>query len=164
MLARAAARRQTGPMQTISPFLWFDSGAEEAAELYVSLFENSGIDGVTRLPDGGVFVVSFTLDGVQFHGMNGGPSRAFSEAISFSVSAPTQERIDQLWGALIADGGEPSQCGWLKDRFGLSWQIVPPRLNELLAGEDAEASGRVMQAMMGMQKFVIADLEAASAG
>ena len=150
-------------MQTISPFLWFDSAAEQAAELYVSLFENSAIDGITRLPDGGVFVVSFTLDGVQFHGMNGGPTRSFTEAISLSVIAPTQERIDELWDALTADGGEPSQCGWLKDRFGLSWQIVPPRLNELLAGDDPEASGRVMQAMMGMQKFVIADLEAAAA-
>ena len=151
-------------MQTISPFLWFDSEAEQAAELYVGLFENSAIDAITRLPDGGAFLVSFTLDGVQFHGMNGGPSHAFTEAVSFSIIAPTQERIDELWDALIADGGEAGQCGWLKDRFGLSWQVVPPRLNELLAGEDAEASGRVMQAMMGMQKFVIADLEAAAAG
>lgn len=154
---------QTGPMQTISPFLWFDSEAEQAAELYVGLFENSSIDSVSRLPDGTAFVVAFTLDGVQFQAMNGGPSRTFSEAISLAVSAPTQERIDELWSGLTANGGEESQCGWLTDRFGLSWQIVPPRLSELLGGEQ-ESAGRVMQAMLGMRKLVIADLEAAAAG
>lgn len=154
---------QTCPMQTISPFLWFDSEAEQAAELYVSLFENSAIDSVSRLPDGAAFVVAFTLDGIQFQAMNGGPSRGFTEAISLAVSAPTQERIDELWNGLTADGGQESQCGWLRDRFGLSWQIVPPRLSELLGG-DPESSARVMQAMLGMQKIVIANLEAAAAG
>jgi predicted 3-demethylubiquinone-9 3-methyltransferase (glyoxalase superfamily) len=151
-------------MQTISPFLWFDAEAEQAAELYVSLFENSSIDSVSRQQDGAAFVVAFTLDGVQFQAMNGGRSHGFTEAISFAVVAPTQQRIDELWDALTADGGEESQCGWLKDRFGVSWQIVPPRLSELLGGGDAAASGRVMTAMLGMRKLVIADLEAAAAG
>ena len=155
-------------MMKVSPFLWFDNQAEFAAEFYVSLFDNSEVTSVSRYPEGSpmpagtAMGVSFVLDGLEVQAMNAGPAFPFTEAISFFVRAETQDEIDDLWDKLVADGGEPSQCGWLKDRFGLSWQIVPPRLNELLAGDDPEASGRVMQAMMGMQKFVIADLEAAA--
>jgi predicted 3-demethylubiquinone-9 3-methyltransferase (glyoxalase superfamily) len=147
-------------MSSISPFLWFDTQAEEAAELYVSLFPNSSITNVARTPEGTVFTVSFVLDGVEFQALNAGPHHTFTEAISFFITAETQERIDELWSKLTADGGEPGQCGWLKDKFGLSWQVVPPRLGELLS--DPTVSQPVMQAMLGMQKLVIADLEAAA--
>jgi predicted 3-demethylubiquinone-9 3-methyltransferase (glyoxalase superfamily) len=154
-------------MSSISPFLWFDSQAEEAAEFYVSLFPNSRVTSVQRYPEGAPFpagtamAVSFVLDGVQFQALNAGPQYQFTEAISLYVDAPTQERIDELWSKLTADGGEPGQCGWLKDRYGLSWQIIPPRLSELLA--DPEHGQAVMQTMFGMQKLVIAELEAAAA-
>ncbi|GAB2460217.1 putative 3-demethylubiquinone-9 3-methyltransferase (glyoxalase superfamily) [Conyzicola lurida] len=154
-------------MSSISPFLWFDKDAYEAAELYVSLFPDSRILNVGRYPDGSpgepgsVMSVSFVLDGLEVQALNAGPQFPFTEAFSFFVQADTQEKIDRYWDALIADGGAPSQCGWLKDRFGLSWQIVPPRLGELLGDPDPERAGRVMQAMLGMQKIVIADLEAA---
>jgi predicted 3-demethylubiquinone-9 3-methyltransferase (glyoxalase superfamily) len=147
-------------MSSISPFLWFDTQAEEAAELYVSLFPNSSISNVARTPEGTVFTVTFVLDGVEFQALNAGPHHMFNEAVSFFIRAETQERIDELWSKLTADGGEPGQCGWLKDRFGLSWQVVPPRLGELLS--DPAVSQPVMQAMFGMQKLVIADLEAAA--
>jgi predicted 3-demethylubiquinone-9 3-methyltransferase (glyoxalase superfamily) len=149
-------------MSSISPFLWFDTEAEQAAELYVSLFPNSSITDVARTPDGSAFTVSFVLDGVEFQALNAGPHHKFTEAVSFFIKAETQERIDELWTKLTADGGEPGQCGWLKDRFGLSWQVVPPRLGELLS--DPAVSQPVMQAMLGMQKLVIADLEAAAVG
>lgn len=149
-------------MSSISPFLWFDTQAEEAAEFYVSLFPNSRVVNVNRLPDGTAFTVTFVLDGVEFQALNAGPQFPFTEAFSIFVNAPTQERIDELWSALLADGGEESQCGWLKDRFGLSWQIVPPRLGELLS--DPAVSQPVMQAMFGMKKLVIAELEAAAVG
>lgn len=157
-------------MTSISPFLWFDSQAEEAAELYVSLFDNSWIVNIARYPEGSpgpagsAMSVSFVLDGVRVQALNGGPTFSFTEAFSFMVSADTQERIDFLWEALTRDGGEESQCGWLKDRFGLSWQIVPPVLGTLLGGEDAEGSARAMTAMLGMRKLDIAALEAAYAG
>jgi predicted 3-demethylubiquinone-9 3-methyltransferase (glyoxalase superfamily) len=149
-------------MQTISPFLWFESEAHQAAELYVSLFENSSITSVSENPDGSAFVVNFVLDGVEFQAMNSPRSNPFSDAISFFVHADTQERIDELWDALTAEGGEAVACGWLKDRFGLSWQIVPARLMELLGDPDAGRAGRAMQAMLGMQKIIIAELEAAA--
>ncbi|MET0989882.1 MAG: VOC family protein [Glaciihabitans sp.] len=157
-------------MQKITPFLWFDTQAEEAATFYVSLFENSSITEVSRwgegapAPAGSAMSVLFTLDGVDFHALNAGPVFQFNEAVSFFIRAETQEEIDRLWDALTADGGEPSQCGWLKDRYGLSWQVVPPILGELLADPDPERAGRVMTAMLGMQKIVIADLEAAHRG
>ena len=157
-------------MQKISPFLWFDDQAEEAANFYVSVFRNSWIRSVSRYPEGGpglpgtAMSVSFTLDGLEFQALNGGPEFAFSEAISFFVSAVTQDEIDHLWDQLTSGGGEPGQCGWLKDRYGLSWQIVPPILGELLGDSDPDKSGRVMQAMMGMGKIDIAELQAAHEG
>jgi predicted 3-demethylubiquinone-9 3-methyltransferase (glyoxalase superfamily) len=145
-------------MSTITPFLWFDGHAEQAAEFYCSLFGGRVID-VSRLPDGRAFVVRFVLDDREYLAMNGGPGHALTDAFSLSVNAGEQERIDELWHALTADGGRESQCGWLVDRFGLSWQILPTRLPELMSGPNAAA---VTEALMGMQKIIIADLEAAA--
>ena len=156
-------------MPKISPFLWFDDQAEEEANLYVSIFKNSAIMGVSRYgegaprPAGSAMSVSFVLDGLEFQALNGGPEYSFTEAISLYVTAETQDEIDDLWGKLT-DGGEPGQCGWLKDRYGLSWQIVPPVLGELLGDADADKSSRVMQAMFGMGKIDIAELRAAYDG
>jgi predicted 3-demethylubiquinone-9 3-methyltransferase (glyoxalase superfamily) len=155
-------------MQKISPFLWFDDQAEEAAGFYVSIFENSRIVNVSRYaegapyPAGTVMGVSFVLDGVEFQALNGGPAYKFTEAVSMFVRAETQEEIDDLWDKLTSDGGEPGQCGWLKDRYGLSWQIVPPVLDQLLRDPDAAKAGRVMQAMLQMGKLEIAELQAAA--
>jgi predicted 3-demethylubiquinone-9 3-methyltransferase (glyoxalase superfamily) len=157
-------------MQSISPFLWFDSQAEEAAEFYVSVFKNSRILWVSRygdgapMPAGTAMSVSFELDGVTFQALNGGPLFTFSEAISFFVNTETQDEIDELWSKLTSDGGEPSQCGWLKDKYGVSWQIVPSMLGSVLGGSDPAGSSRAMQAMLGMSKLVIADLQAAYDG
>ena len=155
-------------MSQISPFLWFDTQAEEAAEFYVSVFKNSEILGVSRYgegaprPAGSAISVSFVLDGLEFQALNGGPEFNFTEAVSFFVSAATQAEIDDLWEKLT-DGGEPGRCGWLKDKYGLSWQVVPPVLGELLGDPDPVKSGRVMQAMLGMGKLDIAGLRAAHA-
>ena len=155
-------------MQKITPFLWFDDQAEDAARFYVSLFRNSTILDVSRYgegaprPAGTAMMVSFVLDGLEVQALNGGPEFSFTEAISLSVTAQTQDEIDHLWEQLT-DGGEPGQCGWLKDRYGLSWQIVPPVLGELLGGPDPERSRRVMQAMLAMSKIDIAGLRAAYA-
>ena len=155
-------------MLKISPFLWFDDQAEFAAEFYVSLFDRSEIISISRYPEGSpfpagtAFAISFVLDGLEVQAMNAGPGFPFTEAISFFVNAETQDEIDDLWQKLTADGGEPSRCGWLKDRFGLSWQIVPPILGELLSDPDPARSGRVMQAMLGMSKIEIAGLMAAA--
>lgn len=151
-------------MSTITPFLWYNSEAEQAAEFYVSLFENSSIDNVDRSPDGTAFVVSFTLDGSRFEAMNAGPGHPFSDAVSFHIKADTQERINELWDALTADGGAPSQCGWLLDRWGLSWQVVPSRLGELMSSREPGVAQRVTAALMTMGKIEIAQLEAAAAG
>ena len=157
-------------MQKITPFLWFDDQAEEAADFYVSVFRNSWVMSVSRYPEGGpgppgaAMSVTFTLDGLEFQALNGGPLYSFTEAISLFVNAPTQEEIDHLWSELTSGGGEPGQCGWLKDRYGLSWQIVPPILGELLADPDPDRSRRVMQAMLGMGKIDIAALQAAHEG
>jgi len=151
-------------MSSIHPFLWFESEAEQAATFYVSLFPNSSIDSVSRLPDGGAFVVSFTLDGSRFEAMNAGSGHPFSDAVSFYIQAPTQERIDELWDALTADGGKPNRCGWLTDRWGLSWQVAPPRLGELMTSTQPGVSQRVTAALMTMEKIDIAQLEAAAAG
>jgi predicted 3-demethylubiquinone-9 3-methyltransferase (glyoxalase superfamily) len=155
-------------MQKISPFLWFDSQAEEAANFYVSVFENSRITNVSRYAEGGpapagsAMSVTFELEGLEFQALNAGPQFTFTEAISFFVQAETQDEIDRLWDALTRDGGEPSRCGWLKDRFGLSWQIIPPILGQLLSDPDPARAGRAMQAMMAMGKIDIAGLEAAA--
>ncbi len=157
-------------MYDITPCLWFDTQAEEAADYYTSIFENSEILDVSRygegapMPAGTALVVTFTIDGRKFQALNGGPAFTFSEAVSFYVNAPTQDEIDRLWDALTRDGGEPSQCGWLKDKYGVSWQIVPPLLGDLLSDPDEEKSARVMQAMLGMGKLDIAQLLAAAEG
>jgi predicted 3-demethylubiquinone-9 3-methyltransferase (glyoxalase superfamily) len=158
-------------MQTISPFLWFDDQAEEAAQLYTSVFSSSSILDVTRYGEGApqagtAMVVTFMLDGLELHALNGGPGFPFTEAVSLYVKAETQDEIDDLWTRLT-DGGEPGRCGWLKDRYGFSWQIVPPVLVELLSDPDpvrAERAGRVRQAMLGMGKLDISALRAAADG
>jgi predicted 3-demethylubiquinone-9 3-methyltransferase (glyoxalase superfamily) len=160
-------------MQKISPFLWFDSQAEEAAKFYVGIFKNSKLGRITRYdhdvaekigrPAGSVMTVEFTLEGVEFVGLNGGPQFKFSEAISFSVNCESQEEIDYFWEKLSADGGSTGPCGWLKDKFGLSWQVSPTVLADMLADKDAAKSKRVMKAMMEMDKIDIAALRKASA-
>ena len=157
-------------MQKISPFLWFDNQAEEAASYYVSIFKNSEILSVSRYgegaprPAGSAMSVSFVLDGLELQALNGGPEFAFTEAISLFVTAETQDEIDDLWEKLTSGGGEESQCGWLKDKYGLSWQIVPPVLGELLGGPDPDGSRRALQAMLKMTKIDIAALRAAYDG
>ena len=154
-------------MPKIQPFLWFDDQAEEAANFYVSIFNNSKILDVHRYGGGGprpagtVMTVSFELDGLQFIALNGGPHFQFSEAVSFLIPADDQDEIDRLWDALTADGGSPGQCGWLKDKYGLSWQVAPPILARLLGDPDRKKGGRVMRAMLAMKKIVIAELQAA---
>jgi predicted 3-demethylubiquinone-9 3-methyltransferase (glyoxalase superfamily) len=146
-------------MQKITPFLWFDGNAVEAMEFYLSVFKNSTKKAIMPGPDGSVMGVTFELEGLEFQGLNAGPMFKFNEAVSFFVKSDTQEEIDYYWEKLTADGGEESMCGWLKDKFGLSWQIVPPILGKLLGDPDREKAGRVMQAMMQMKKIIIADLE-----
>ena len=157
-------------MPSIQPFLWFDNQAEEAANFYVSIFKNSKIREVHRFtegapqPAGTVMTVSFELNGMHFIALNGGPHFTFTEAVSFLISAETQEEIDELWEKLCADGGTPGQCGWLKDKYGLSWQVTPPILPTLLGDPDRVKAGKVMKAMLEMKKIVIADLQAAYDG
>lgn len=151
-------------MKKITPFLWFDTQAEEAMNFYASLFKNSKVLGVSRGPDGRAFSVSFELDGQEFIGLNAGPQFKFNESISMFVNCEDQTEVNYFWNALIADGGEESMRGWLKDKFGLSWQIVPKQLGELMGDPDAEKSSRVMQAMLQMRKIVVADLQKAYDG
>ncbi len=148
-------------MKKITPFLWFDSQAEEAMNFYVSLFKNSKVNSVSRGPDGKAFTVAFELDGQEFMGMNAGPQFKFNEAVSMSVNCEDQTEVDYFWNALTADGGEESMCSWCKDKYGLSWQIVPKQLGELMGDPDPEKSGRVMQAMLKMKKIIVADLKKA---
>ena len=153
-------------MQKITPFLWFDGKAEEAMNFYVSIFKNSKVVNVTRYgeagpgPKGTVMSAIFQLDGQEFYALNGGPMFTFSPAISFSVKCETQAEIDELWEKLSA-GGEKQRCGWLKDKYGLSWQIIPPALGEMLQDKDAEKSKRVMQTMLQMDKIDIETLRRA---
>jgi predicted 3-demethylubiquinone-9 3-methyltransferase (glyoxalase superfamily) len=155
-------------MQKIVPCLWFDTQGEEAATLYTSVFPNSKIRDVSRYgeagprPAGTVMTVSFELDGQEFLALNGGPQFSFTEALSFQVICADQAEVDHYWSKL-AEGGEEGQCGWLKDKFGLSWQVVPTRLPELLGDPDREKAQRVMAAMMQMKKIEIAELEQAAA-
>ncbi len=157
-------------MPKITPWLWFDTEAEDAAKLYTSIFKNSRITDVSRYgsggprPEGTVMTVSFELDGREFVGLNGGPEFTFDEAISFMVECASQAEVDDYWDKLTADGGEESQCGWLKDRFGVSWQIVPTRLNELLGDPEPDRAQRAMRAMLQMRKIDIAALERAADG
>jgi predicted 3-demethylubiquinone-9 3-methyltransferase (glyoxalase superfamily) len=147
-------------MKKITPFLWFDDQAEEAMNFYVSIFKHSKVLSVSPGPNGKAFTVSFELDGQEFIALNAGPQFKFTEAISFFVSCESQEEVDYYWEKLLA-GGEESQCGWLKDKYGLSWQIVPTALGELLGDPDPVKSQRVMQAMLKMQKIEIAGLRQA---
>ena len=157
---------------TISPFLWFNTEALEAAEFYCSIFENSKVGKITRYPDeaakkigrepGSVMTVEFTLDGQEFVALNGGPNFKFTEAVSFVVMCETQEEVDYYWEKLTADGGEPGPCSWLKDKFGLSWQVQPRLLIELLGDKDKAKAERVMNAMMEMDKIDIAALKKAA--
>ena len=149
-------------MQKIRPFLWYDTQAEEAAKFYTSIFANSKITSVTPGPKGSAMSVTFQLEGQDFFALNGGPHFTFSPAISFFVNCETQGEVDALWEKLSA-GGEKQRCGWLKDKFGVSWQIIPTALGRLLHDKDAAKSQRVMRAMMQMGKIDIAGLEQAYA-
>jgi predicted 3-demethylubiquinone-9 3-methyltransferase (glyoxalase superfamily) len=161
------------PLQKITPFLWFDTQAEEAAKFYTSIFENSRIDGITRYDEasakaagrlvGSVLTVAFELDGQRFTALNGGPVFKFTEAISFVVHCQTQAEVDHFWGRL-SDGGQEVQCGWLKDRFGVSWQVVPTVLPAMLQDKDPEKAKRVMAAMLTMKKLSVEGLKKAYAG
>jgi len=153
----------------ITPFLWYDGKAEEAARFYTSIFENSEILGISRYGDAGpgakgsVMTVTFTLDGQRFIALNGGPDFKFNPSVSFFISCETQSEVDELWEKLSA-GGEKSQCGWVQDRYGLSWQVVPSMLLDLVGDKDAAVAQRVMQAMLRMTKIDIAAIEKAAAG
>ncbi|MGG5174944.1 VOC family protein [Pseudarthrobacter sp. J1763] len=157
-------------MSKISNCLWFDDQAEVAANFYASLFKNSKILNVSRygegapLPAGTVLTVDFELDGTKFIALNGGPMLTFSEAVSFSIDCADQAEVDHFWNALTADGGQESQCGWLKDKFGVSWQVVPSAMPGLISGPDPDGAGRAMAAMMGMKKLDIAELQKAYDG
>jgi len=150
-------------MPKITPFLWFDTQAEEAMNLYASIFKDSKILSINRA-QGRVMSVLFELEGQQFMALNAGPMYKFSEAVSFFVGCETQAEIDELWAKLTADGGAPGRCGWLKDKFGLSWQVVPTALTRMLGDKDAAKSGRVVNVMMQMDKLDLARLQQAHDG
>jgi predicted 3-demethylubiquinone-9 3-methyltransferase (glyoxalase superfamily) len=157
-------------MKKINPFLWFDSEAEEAAKFYVGIFKNSKMGKIAHYGENGprlkgsVMTVEFTLDRVEFVALNGGPQFKFTEAISFAVNCETQDEIDYFWEKLSADGGSTGRCGWLKDKFGLSWQVNPVFVSDMLADPDPGKANRVMKAMMEMDKIDIAALEKAAKG
>ena len=156
-------------MQKITPFLWFDNQAEEAMNFYMSVFKNSKIVSVSRYgdsgpgPKGSVMVASFELEGQRFSALNGGPQFKFTEAISFLIDCKTQDEVDYFWNRLT-EGGHESQCGWLKDKFGLSWQVIPDTLGKYLSDPDPAKAGRVMMAMLKMKKIIVADLQKAYDG
>ncbi|MDR5866228.1 VOC family protein [Halomonas koreensis] len=157
-------------MQKITPFLWFDGQAEEAARFYVSLFPDSRIDRVVpspadtpSVPAGSVILVEFTLAGTGYVGLNGGPGVPFTEAVSLHIDCADQAEVDRYW-EMLSEGGRKIQCGWLQDRWGLHWQVVPTRMHELLNDPDPARARRAMEAMMQMEKLVIADLERAADG
>ncbi len=161
-------------MQKITPFLWFDNQAEEAAKFYTSVFKNSKIGRILRYdeasakaagrPAGSVLTVEFEIEGQTFTALNGGPQFKFNESVSFVVNCKTQEEVDYFWEKLTSGGGQESECGWLKDKFGLSWQVTPTVLIDMLNDKDPKKAGRVMKAMMQMQKIEINKLKAAYAG
>lgn len=161
-------------MQKITPNLWFDKEAEEAANFYTSIFKNSKITSVTRygksgaevsgMPEGAVMSISFELDGQSFVGINGGPMFKFTEAISLMIECEDQAEIDYFWEKLTADGGAESQCGWLKDKFGLSWQVTPKGFDEMINKGEPEKTERAMKAMFGMKKIDIAEIKKAYSG
>jgi predicted 3-demethylubiquinone-9 3-methyltransferase (glyoxalase superfamily) len=158
-------------MDKITPCLWFDGDAEEAAAFYVSLLPDSRIDRIVHSPadnpsmkKGGVLMIDFTLAGRKYSGLNGGPAFQFTEAVSFIIHCEDQAEVDRLWDAILANGGQPSACGWIKDCWGLPWQITPARLLEMIASEDRAAAERAMTAMMEMVKLDLPTLEAAYRG
>jgi predicted 3-demethylubiquinone-9 3-methyltransferase (glyoxalase superfamily) len=163
-------------MQEITPFLWFDHEAEEAAKFYTSIFKNSKIGRILRYgeeaakisstgrPAGSVLTIEFEIEGQKFVALNGGPQFKFNESVSFVVNCEAQEEVDYFWEKLTADGGEESQCGWLKDKFGLSWQVTPNVLIDMLHDKDSEKAERVMKSMLQMQKIDIEKLKAAYGG
>lgn len=157
-------------MQKITPFLWFDGKAEEAATFYTSIFKNSRIVDVLRCgdhgpgPKGSALTVTFELEGQRFVALNGGPMYTFTEAISFFVDCETQAEVDAYWAKMTADGGQEQPCGWLKDKFGVSWQIIPRALMKAIGDKDPARAGRAMQAMFQMKKIDIQKIEAAHAG
>jgi len=163
-------------VQKITPFLWFDNQAEDAVKFYTSIFKNSKTGKILRYdkeaakisqsgrPVGSVLTIEFEIEGQKFTALNGGPEFKFNESISFVVKCQTQKEVDDFWEKLIAEGGQESQCGWLKDKFGVSWQVVPTVLIEMLQDKDSKKSERVMKAMLQMQKFDIKKLKEAHAG
>ncbi len=157
-------------MQKITPFLWFDNNAEEAMNFYTSVFNNSKVVKTSRYTEGGpgpagsLMVASIQIEGQELMLMNGGPGHPLTDAVSFVVNCETQEEVDHYWNKLLANGGKEIACGWLKDQFGLSWQVTPTILGQLLADPDKARAGRVMQAMMKMVKLDIATLKAAAEG
>src|SRR5437667_9113298 len=169
------SKKGVKPMQKITPFLWFDAQAEEAVKFYTSIFKNSKVGKVLRYdeeaakisqsgrPPGSVLTLEFQIEGQNFVALNGGPAFKFNDSISFVVNCETQEEVDYFWEKLTADGGNESQCGWLKDKFGLSWQVVPTVLSEMLQDKDPEKAEQVMKAMLQMQKIDINKLKAAYA-
>ena len=157
-------------MPAITPMLWFNNQAEEAAQFYTSVFKNSRIRTISRYsdagpgPKGSAMVVDFELDGQRFTGLNGGPQFTFSEAISLQVNCADQAEVDYFWERLTSDGGEEGPCGWCKDKYGVSWQVVPPGMDVIFGNPDPDAAKRAMEAMFGMKKLDLAALEAAAAG
>lgn len=148
-------------MKKITPFLWFDTQAEEAMNYYVSIFKNSKVNNISRGPDGKAFTVSFELHGQEFIGLNAGPQFKFNESISMFVDCEDQAEVDKLWNKFISDGGEESMCGWLKDKYGLWWQIIPRQLGELMGDPDPARAQRVTQAMLQMRKIDVEGLQKA---
>ena len=151
-------------MPKITPFLWFDTQAEEAMRFYASVFPNSKLNNVWKGPDGGVMGVNATLDGQEVRGLNGGPKFKFTEAFSFFVDCRDQAEVDRYWNALTADGGQESRCGWLKDKYGLSWQVVPTALGEVLGDKDPARAKRAMEAMLKMSKLDLDAMKRAANG
>jgi predicted 3-demethylubiquinone-9 3-methyltransferase (glyoxalase superfamily) len=158
------------PKNKITPFLWYDKEAEDAANFYVAIFKNSKVNTIARYPEGSpyeagtVMTVSFELDGQHFTAINGGPHFKLDEAVSFVIDCDGQAEVDHYWENLLAGGGQESRCGWLKDKFGLSWQVVPRQLIELTTTADEASNGRVFSAMMTMSKINVAELERAAKG
>jgi predicted 3-demethylubiquinone-9 3-methyltransferase (glyoxalase superfamily) len=151
-------------MPKIMPCLWIDDRIEEMVNFYIATFKDGEIHTVDHYPDGRIITITFRLKDQEFMALNGGPEFKFTEAISFTVDCDGQQEVDHYWNTLTADGGEESQCGWLKDKFGLSWQIVPKQLGEARAGSDRAGAGRAMQAMLQMKKIIVADIQKAYAG
>lgn len=151
-------------MKAITPFLWFDDDLEEAIDFYTSVFPDGKVHGTTRMPDGRVVGADFELAGQRVKGLNGGPMFPHTEAFSFLVECEGQDEVDRYWQALTADGGEESMCGWLKDRYGVSWQVIPDGLIDMLGDPDQEKANRTTEAMFKMRKLDIAALEKAYAG